>query len=155
MTRSMLLGLEGVLPLAATIAAGVAFAFAFAACARETQSAPLHPRARAARGRPRRPADRASAIRRAERDALASTAAQALAELQAAVAAVQLAQLDLALTTIRAPIAGRAGQAMVSRGDFVAAGPVTRFGLVLTPVFYVALRSLPRRRPRAAALPRL
>lgn len=39
----MLLGLEGVLPLVATIAAGVAFAFAFAACARETHSDPPPP----------------------------------------------------------------------------------------------------------------
>ena len=63
------------------------------------------------------------AIARAERDRLVSTAAQAGAELAAARAAVELARLDLEFTAVRAPIAGRTGRAMVSVGDFVAAGP--------------------------------
>jgi multidrug efflux system membrane fusion protein len=62
-------------------------------------------------------------IARAERDTLVSTAAQAGAELAAARAAVELARLDVEFTAVRAPIAGRTGRAMVSVGDFVAAGP--------------------------------
>ncbi len=65
----------------------------------------------------------ARAIARAERDTLASTVAQAGAELKAAQAALDLARLDVEFTSVRAPIAGRTGQAMVSVGDFVAAGP--------------------------------
>ncbi|HTE52746.1 MAG TPA: efflux RND transporter periplasmic adaptor subunit [Kofleriaceae bacterium] len=65
----------------------------------------------------------ARAIARAERDTLASTASQAGAELKSAQAAVELARLDVEFTSVRAPMAGRTGQAMVSVGDFVAAGP--------------------------------
>jgi membrane fusion protein, multidrug efflux system len=65
----------------------------------------------------------ASAITRAERDSLASVSAQAEAELQAAAAQMQLAKLDLDFTRVRAPVAGRTGQATVSVGDYVAAGP--------------------------------
>ena len=64
-----------------------------------------------------------SAIARAERDTAASAAAQADAELEAAKAGVTLARLDLEYTQVRAPLAGRTGQAMVSVGDYVAAGP--------------------------------
>jgi multidrug efflux system membrane fusion protein len=67
----------------------------------------------------------ANAIARAERDTAASTRAQAEAEVQAAQAAVELARLDVEYTTVRAPIAGRTGQALVSVGDYVAAGPQT------------------------------
>lgn len=68
-----------------------------------------------------------SAIPRAERDTVASTASQAEAELQAATASVSLARLDLEFTQVRAPVAGRAGRAVVNVGDYVAAGtgPVT------------------------------
>lgn len=65
----------------------------------------------------------ARAIARAERDVAASTAVQAQAEVAAAAAAVQLAALDVELTTVRSPIAGRAGQALATRGDYAAAGP--------------------------------
>jgi len=65
----------------------------------------------------------ASAIAQAERDSLASSAAQAEAEVQAAAATVELARLDVEFTEVRAPIAGRTGQALVTRGDYVAAGP--------------------------------
>lgn len=67
----------------------------------------------------------ANAISRAERDTSASGAAQAEAEIKAAEAAVELSRLDVEYTRVRAPIAGRTGQAMVSVGDFVAAGPQT------------------------------
>jgi membrane fusion protein, multidrug efflux system len=65
----------------------------------------------------------ARAIAVAERDTLASTARQADAEIQAAQAAVALARLDVEFTQVKAPIAGRAGRALVSVGDYVAAGP--------------------------------
>jgi len=65
----------------------------------------------------------ASAIPRAERDTAVSIAAQADAEVQGATAAVELARLDVEFTQVRAPIAGRTGQALVTRGDYVAAGP--------------------------------
>jgi len=65
----------------------------------------------------------ASAIAQVERDTATSVAAQADADVQAAAAAVELARLDVEFTQVRAPIAGRTGQAAVSRGDYVAAGP--------------------------------
>lgn len=64
-------------------------------------------------------------IARAERDTAVSLAAQAEAELHAAQATVELARLDVEFTRVRAPQAGRTGQAMVSVGDYVAAGPQT------------------------------
>ena len=65
----------------------------------------------------------ASVISVAERDLDVSTAAQAAAAVQGAQAQVALAKLDLDLTQVRAPLAGRTGQAQVSVGDYVAAGP--------------------------------
>ena len=65
----------------------------------------------------------ASAIPRAERDTAVAVAAQADAEVQGALAAVELARLDVEFTQVRAPIAGRTGQALVTRGAYVAAGP--------------------------------
>jgi multidrug efflux system membrane fusion protein len=64
-----------------------------------------------------------SAIPRAERDTAVAVAAQAEADVQAAIAAVELARLDVEFTQVRSPVAGRAGQALVTRGGFVAAGP--------------------------------
>lgn len=65
----------------------------------------------------------AKAIAQAERDTLASTANQVDAEVQGAQAQLALARLDVEFTEVRAPIAGRAGRALVSVGDYVAAGP--------------------------------
>jgi multidrug efflux system membrane fusion protein len=65
----------------------------------------------------------ASAIAQAERDTHASTAAQVDAEVQGAQAQLALARLDVEFTEVRAPIAGRVGRALVSIGDYVAAGP--------------------------------
>jgi len=76
----------------------------------------------------------ATAIPRAERDTAVAVAAQADAEVQAAAAAVELARLDVEFTQVRAPIAGRAGQKLVSRGDYVAAGPAPT---VLTSVMSI------------------
>ena len=64
-----------------------------------------------------------SAIPRAERDTAASLAAQAEADVQGALAAVDLAKLDVEFTQVRSPVAGRAGQALVTRGGYVAAAP--------------------------------
>jgi multidrug efflux system membrane fusion protein len=65
----------------------------------------------------------ASAIAQAERDTQVSTAAQVDAEVQGAQAQLALARLDVEFTEVRAPIAGRVGRALVSIGDYVAAGP--------------------------------
>lgn len=65
----------------------------------------------------------AAVISVAERDLDVSTAAQAAADVQAAQAQVALARLDLELTQVRAPLPGRTGQAQISVGDYVAAGP--------------------------------
>lgn len=65
----------------------------------------------------------AAVISVAERDLDVSTAAQAAAAVQGAEAQVALAKLDLELTQVRAPLPGRTGQAQVSVGDYVAAGP--------------------------------
>jgi multidrug efflux system membrane fusion protein len=67
----------------------------------------------------------ANAIARAELDTALSMAAQAKAEIKAAQASVELARLDVEHTQVRAPLSGRTGQAMVSVGDYVAAGPQT------------------------------
>lgn len=64
-----------------------------------------------------------SAIPQTERDTAKALAAQAAAEVQAAIAALELARLDVEFTQVRSPIAGRIGQALVSRGDYVTAGP--------------------------------
>jgi multidrug efflux system membrane fusion protein len=64
-----------------------------------------------------------SAMNQSDHDVALSTAAQAAAGVQAAEAAVEIARLDLAFTQVQAPLAGRSGQALVSVGDYVAAGP--------------------------------
>lgn len=82
-------------------------------------------RARATAERARRDYDRARELfdarvvsvsvldqRRAERDA-------SLAEVEAAEAAVRVAELDLSYCTVRAPIAGRIGRALVDAGNLV------------------------------------
>jgi multidrug efflux system membrane fusion protein len=50
---------------------------------------------------------------------------RATAEVQAAVAAVEQARLNLEWTQVRAPIAGRAGRALVTPGNLVTAGAGT------------------------------
>ncbi|MFT4196292.1 MAG: efflux RND transporter periplasmic adaptor subunit, partial [Pseudoxanthomonas sp.] len=59
-----------------------------------------------------------------------ASAAQAQAELQAAQAALDQARLDLEWTQVRSPIDGRAGRALVTAGNLVAAND----GSVLTTV---------------------
>ncbi|MBS7456433.1 efflux RND transporter periplasmic adaptor subunit [Coralloluteibacterium stylophorae] len=62
-----------------------------------------------------------------------AAAAQADAEVQAAQAAVDAARLDLEFTRVRAPIAGRAGRALVTAGNLVSA----ESGVVLTTLVSV------------------
>ncbi|HSY41221.1 MAG TPA: efflux RND transporter periplasmic adaptor subunit [Polyangia bacterium] len=78
------------------------------------------------------------AMNRSDHDIAVSTAAQAAADVQAAQAAVDVARLDVEFTEVRAPLAGRTGQALVSIGDYVAAGPApTLLATVVTidPVY--------------------
>lgn len=65
----------------------------------------------------------ASVISRVQHETTAATTAQALADAEAAKATLAVARLDVEFTQVRAPIAGRTGQALVSVGDYVAAGP--------------------------------
>ena len=63
------------------------------------------------------------AISREEYDARVSAAAQGGSSVRAAEAAVAMARLNLEWTRVRAPIAGRVSNAMVTEGNLVQAGP--------------------------------
>jgi len=65
----------------------------------------------------------ASVISRVQHETASATTAQAIADVDAAKASVDVARLDVDFTQVRAPLAGRTGQALVSVGDYVAAGP--------------------------------
>jgi len=65
----------------------------------------------------------ASVISRVQHETTSATTAQAVADVDAAKATVDAARLDVEFTQVRAPIPGRTGQALVSVGDYVAAGP--------------------------------
>ena len=65
----------------------------------------------------------ASVISRVQHETTSATTAQAVADVAAAKASLDAARLDVEFTQVRAPIAGRTGQALVSVGDYVAAGP--------------------------------
>ena len=78
------------------------------------------------------------AMNHSDHDIAVSTAAEAAADVQAAQAAADIARLDVEFTQVRAPLAGRSGQALVSIGDYVAAGPApTLLATVVTidPVY--------------------
>jgi multidrug efflux system membrane fusion protein len=64
-----------------------------------------------------------SVISKVQHETTTSTTAQANADVQAAKATVDAARLDVDFTEVRAPLPGRTGQALVSVGDYVAAGP--------------------------------
>jgi multidrug efflux system membrane fusion protein len=64
----------------------------------------------------------AAAISREEYDRRLAAAAQAVAGARAAEAAVQTARLNLEFSEVRSPIDGRAGRALVTAGNLVAAG---------------------------------
>ena len=59
-----------------------------------------------------------------------TTAKQALAEVALAKAAMQTVQINLDYATVRAPIAGRIGRALVSEGALVGQGEATAMALV-------------------------
>lgn len=63
----------------------------------------------------------ASAISRDDFEARTAGRAEAEAAVRAAQAAVETAQLDLSFTQVRAPVAGRAGRAMLTTGNLAQA----------------------------------
>jgi len=71
----------------------------------------------------------ARAISQEEHDQRIAADAQTGANVRAAQAAVEMARLNLEFTEVRSPIAGRAGQALVTEGNLVGPG-----ALVLTTV---------------------
>jgi RND family efflux transporter MFP subunit len=73
-----------------------------------------------------------NAISREEYDSRSSAEAQGGATVRAAEAAVQTARLNLEWTRVRAPIAGRVSNALVTAGNLVQAGPPA--GALLTTV---------------------
>lgn len=85
-------------------------------------------RARSAAGQSKGEADRAKTLTDLQAMSIElyeqrrSAADEAGAEVQAAQAAVDSAKLDLEWTKVRAPIAGRAGRALVTAGNLVGAG---------------------------------
>jgi len=72
------------------------------------------------------------AISREEFDSRTSAVAAGEATVRAAEAAVAAARLDLEWCSVRAPIAGRVGRALVTEGNLVQAGPPA--GTLLTTV---------------------
>ena len=105
----------------------------------------------------------ARAISQGEFDQRIANEAQARANVHAAEAALEVARLNLEFTQVRAPIAGRAGQALVTEGNLVGPGTTLLTTVVsLDPVYVyfqgdeqVFLRSadLAQRGRNAAALP--
>jgi membrane fusion protein, multidrug efflux system len=105
----------------------------------------------------------ARAISQGEFDQRVANEAQARANVRAAEAALEMARLNLEFTEVRAPIAGRAGQALVTEGNLVGPGTTLLTTVVsLDPVYVyfqgdeqVFLRSadLAQRGRNAAALP--
>lgn len=105
----------------------------------------------------------ARAISQGEFDQRIANEAQARANVHAAEAALEMARLNLEFTHVRAPIAGRAGQALVTEGNLVGPGTTLLTTVVsLDPVYVyfqgdeqVFLRSadLAQRGRNAAALP--
>ncbi|SMG56300.1 efflux RND transporter periplasmic adaptor subunit [Paraburkholderia susongensis] len=83
------------------------------------------------------------AVSAQEYDAALATMQQAQANVADAQAAVSLAQLRLDRCTVRTPIAGRAGRALVTEGALVSAGAATLLTQVnqLTPINAVFTQS--------------
>lgn len=78
----------------------------------------------------------ARAISQEEHDQRIAADAQTRANVRAAKAAVEVARLNLEFTEIRSPIAGRAGQALVTEGNLVGPGTTVLTTVVsLDPVF--------------------
>jgi multidrug efflux system membrane fusion protein len=105
----------------------------------------------------------ARAISQGEFDQRIANEAQARANVRAAEAALEMARLNLEFTSVRAPIAGRAGQALVTVGNLVSPGATLLTTVVsLDPVYvyfdgdeqvYLRSADLAQREARAPALP--
>jgi multidrug efflux system membrane fusion protein len=105
----------------------------------------------------------ARAISQGEFDQRIANEAQTRANVRAAEAALEMARLDLEFTSVRAPIAGRAGQALVTVGNLVAPGSTLLTTVVsLDPVYvyfegdeqvYLRSADLAQRAARPRALP--
>jgi len=80
---------------------------------------------------------RARAISQEELDNVRATASQARADLQSADAAVAEAELNLSFTTVRAPITGRVGRALVTVGNLARADDTTLATVVSQNPVYV------------------
>jgi multidrug efflux system membrane fusion protein len=81
------------------------------------------------------------AISREEAETRSAAAAEAKAAVRAATAALEAARLDLAFTEVRAPIAGRAGRALVTQGNLVQADATLLTTLVSLDPVYVDFES--------------
>ena len=81
------------------------------------------------------------AISREEYDRRASAMASARAAMNAAEAALETARLDLEYTEVRSPITGRAGRAMVTRGNLANADQTLLTTLVSVDPVYVYFES--------------
>ena len=79
----------------------------------------------------------ARAISREEFDASKAGRDQMLADLHAAQAAVATATLDLGFTEVRAPVSGRAGRAMLTRGNLAQADQSLLTTVVSQDAMYV------------------
>ncbi len=76
------------------------------------------------------------ALSQEEFDARSAGSEKAAADVQAAQAAVDAAALDLTFTQVRAPIAGMAGKAEITTGNFVRSGETVLTRLVsINPVY--------------------
>jgi membrane fusion protein (multidrug efflux system) len=77
------------------------------------------------------------AVSQAQHETAVATLRQARAELEARKADVARARLNLAHTTIKAPISGRIGRAMVTEGALVGQGEATHLATIqqLNPVY--------------------
>jgi membrane fusion protein, multidrug efflux system len=105
----------------------------------------------------------ARAISQGEFDQRVANEAEARAGVGAAEAALEMARLNLEFTEVRAPIAGRAGQALVTVGNLVGPGTTVLTTVVsLDPVYvyfqgdeqvYLRSADLAQRGRNAAALP--
>jgi multidrug efflux system membrane fusion protein len=105
----------------------------------------------------------ARAISQGEFDQRVANEAQSRANVRAAEAALEMARLNLEFTEVRAPIAGRAGQALVTEGNLVGPGTTLLTTVVsLDPVYvyfqgdeqvYLRSADLAQRGRNAEALP--
>ncbi|MFO1261833.1 MAG: efflux RND transporter periplasmic adaptor subunit [Rhodoferax sp.] len=77
-----------------------------------------------------KPLVEANAVSKQEFTTLVTTQKQAEADMASAKAAVQTAQINLDYASVRAPIAGRIGQALVTEGALVSATEATQLAVI-------------------------